>query len=261
MYKKPGFPEKNELVICTVSRLLPHSVFVDLTEYENKEGMIHTSEIARRLVRTMRTYFKIGRQLVCKVIDVDAEKNTISLSLRQVGASKERAKINEFKNEKKAHDILEIFAKNQKISIDEVYKKVGNKILDEYGLIYPAFIEISKEGDKPLIEIDVDKKIASKLAELIKNRIVIPKAIIQGNIKISSQEANGIEIIKNSIKKAEDIAKKSDSKLEIKYIGAPKYKFKLTSKDYKKAEEALKEIASVIEKEITKKGEFTLSRK
>jgi translation initiation factor 2 subunit 1 len=261
MYKKKGFPEKGDFVICTVSRLLPHSVFVALDEYKDKEGMIHTSEIARRLVRTMRTYFKIGRGLVCKVLDVDPARNTINLSLRRVGASQERAKVKEFKNEKKAHDILEIFAKNQKMTIDQLYTKAGDKILDEYGLLYPIFIDIAREGDIILTEIGVDKKIASKLTELIENRIVIPKAVLHGSFQLSSQEPNGIEIVKKVLNKAKDIAKKTESELNITYISAPKYKFKLTSEDYKIAEDVLKQINDTIEKEISAKGVFNLRRK
>ena len=32
-YKKKDFPENDEIVMCTVKRILPHSVFVDLDEY------------------------------------------------------------------------------------------------------------------------------------------------------------------------------------------------------------------------------------
>ena len=35
-YKKQGIPENGEVVICTVKKILFHSVFVDIDEYRGK---------------------------------------------------------------------------------------------------------------------------------------------------------------------------------------------------------------------------------
>ncbi len=90
MYQKKGYPEKDDFVICTVKNLLPSSVIVDLDEYENKEGMIHVSEITRKWVRNLRTYMKVGTKCVCKVMNVYEERNEINLSVSRVGAAQHR---------------------------------------------------------------------------------------------------------------------------------------------------------------------------
>src|SRR3989344_1878368 len=56
-YKKTKSPEIGDIVICTVKKVLPHSVFVDLDEY-GKEAMIHISEIAPGRIRNIRDYVK-----------------------------------------------------------------------------------------------------------------------------------------------------------------------------------------------------------
>jgi len=246
MYKRKGFPEKGEFVICTIKRVLPHSVFVELDEYDKKEGMIHVSEISRKWVRNIRTYMRIDSKVVCKVMDVYQDKNQINLSIRRVGASQKRMKQTEWSNEKKANDILEVFAKQNKLTVKDVYDKVGNKILEKYGLLYPVFLEVSSAGKVPFEEAGIEKKLTEKLTELIQKRIIPPKAIIEGIITMSSTAPDGIEVIKSAIEKAQEIAKKKKVVLEIKYLGAPKYKFNITSDDFKTAEKTLEEIKEQI---------------
>ena len=48
-FKREGRPEKGELVICTVKRILPHAAFVYLDEYRNLEAMLHVSEVSSML--------------------------------------------------------------------------------------------------------------------------------------------------------------------------------------------------------------------
>ena len=47
LYKRQGFPEESELVLCTVTKVQYDSVFVNLNEY-GKLGVIHISEISPR---------------------------------------------------------------------------------------------------------------------------------------------------------------------------------------------------------------------
>jgi len=43
-YRKEGYPEENELVLCTVTSVQYNSVFCMLDQY-SKSGMIHISEV------------------------------------------------------------------------------------------------------------------------------------------------------------------------------------------------------------------------
>ncbi len=256
MYKKPNYPEVDEIVICTVKQVQTHSIFLDLDEYENKQGMLYTSEISRKLVRTLKVYFKPGRKIVCKVMGVKGDY--ITLSLRRVGAGQERSKQKEWNNEKRADDLLQVFAKQNKLSIKLVYDKIANKILDKYGRIFPVFLGVAK-GDVTLLE-DIDKTLADKLVALIQKRIIIPKAEIKGTLTISSQAPDGVEIIKKAVSEALDIAKKEKAELSIIYISAPKYRLVLKCAEGKKAESALNSIIDAVKKVVGKSGEVEFKR-
>ena len=57
LYQKKGLPEESELVICTVTKIQYHSVFVKLDEF-NHSGMIHISEISPGRIRNIGDYVK-----------------------------------------------------------------------------------------------------------------------------------------------------------------------------------------------------------
>jgi len=67
LLKKTGFPEDEELVLCTVTGINPHSVFCTLDEYGGRTGMIHISEVAPGRIRNIREYVTKGKKVVCKV--------------------------------------------------------------------------------------------------------------------------------------------------------------------------------------------------
>ena len=93
-YKKTKSPEIGDIVICTVKKVLPHSVFVDLDEY-GKEAMIHISEIAPGRIRNIRDYVKEGKKVICKILNLDLNKGYIDLSLRRVTQTQKTNKNNE----------------------------------------------------------------------------------------------------------------------------------------------------------------------
>lgn len=248
MYTKKTLPEKDDFVVCTIRDATPSSVFVLLSEYEKAEGMIHVSEIARKQVRAMKVYLKPGTRLVCKVMSVDSQKRFLELSLRRVGEGQRRTKLHEWDNEKIANDILEVFAKQAGLTPKAAYDGVGNKILDAYGLLYPTFLEISRLGTKVLEKIGVEAALTEQLTTLIQKRIVPPTAELNGYWIMQSSAPNGLEIIKTALAKASELAKLAKVKLAVKYISAPKYKFKLESANKK----ALDEASNNIQKELAK---------
>ena len=121
-YKKSVFPQESELVLCTVKKVLYHSVFVSLDEYLNLDGMIHISEVSPGRIRNIRDFVKEDKKIICKVLRVNKEKKHIDLSLRRVSISLRKKKNNEYKQEQKSEKILEFAAKKLKINIEDIYK-------------------------------------------------------------------------------------------------------------------------------------------
>ena len=244
MYTKKGYPEEGEFIICTIIKVLPHSVFATLDEYDKKEGMIHTSEMDRRWVRNMKVYLKIGRQLVCKVMDVDKERNQINLSIRRVGEGQRRSKMQKWKNEKRGDDLLQFFAKKNKIKIEEIYKKFDENIISNYDGLYPFMLEVTRLGEDTLKELKIQSKEAHELFDLIKQRIKIPKSEIIGELHMHSTRGDGVNMIKNAVNDIIETAKKKDYEVSINYIGAPKYQIKISAENKKRADQASEEIVS-----------------
>jgi len=69
LLKKEGFPEEDELVMCTITKVQFHSVFANLDDY-GKNGMIHISEVSPGRIRNIRDFVKEGKKVVCKVLEL-----------------------------------------------------------------------------------------------------------------------------------------------------------------------------------------------
>jgi len=241
LLKKEGFPEEDELVLCTVSGVQFHSVFVNLDEY-GKSGLIHISEIAPGRIRNIRDYVVEGKKVVCKVLRIDTQKGHIDLSLRRVNEAQKRNKLNQIKQEQLSEKIIEFVAKQNKQKFSDLYNKLADKLLDKYPTMFEAFEDVVS-GKLDLSKV-IDSKTAKPLIELIKQRIKPPEVVVGGEITLSCSEPNGVELIKEGLKKAGE--QKNDA--DIKYKGTGNYSIWVKAEDYKTAEKLLKKSLDVLEK-------------
>ena len=259
LYKKEGLPEENEIVICTIKKILPNSVFVDLDEYKNREGLIHISEISPGRIRNIRDFVKEGKKIVCKVLRIDRTKGNIDLSLRRVAQSQKINKNNEYKQEIRSEKILEAVAKQNDLTLEEMYNKVGYKLIEEYGTLNVCFEELSK-NQEILKQLKLDKKLEKDIITIVKEKIK-PKIIkISGIFKITSTLPDGIEVIKETIKKVVDYCKKENAQCEILYSGAPSYRVVIESQSYKEAEKHLEKMVEIAKSNFKGKGNIDFIR-
>ena len=238
LFKKQGFPEENDLVLCTVTSVQFHSVFVDLDEY-GKSGMIHISEVSPGRIRNIRDFVKEGKKIVCKVLRINQEKGYIDLSLRRVNESEKRRKIDGVKREQNAEKIIEIAAGKIGLKTEEMYREISEKAADNYSSLYLFFESVSKD-EKELDKIGIDKKYSKVLEETIKQRIKPSEVEVKGRLKLSTFAPDGIEIIKDCLKKAEESSK---GKVKINYLGSGMYRLMVNAGDYKEAEKLMKNAA------------------
>lgn len=252
-YKKKGLPEEGEYVLCTVKKILYHSVFVDLDEYENQDGMIHISEISPGRIRNIRDYVKEGKKLICKVLRVREDKGQVDLSLRRVSISMRKKKNTEIKQEQKAEKIIEIVSKKLNVDIPKIYSDFGNMICEEYGSMHNFFQDVIK-NDVTLKDAGIPQEYIDVLTETIKEKIKPVTVEVQSNLILQSFAPNGVETIKETLKKVTDLAKQKHYNAVLSYISAPKYNLKIISEDYKKAEKAMSELTETALKFIRMKG-------
>ena len=250
---KEGFPEEDDMVLCTVTSIQYHSVFVNLDEY-GKTGLIHISEIAPGRIRNIRDFVVEDKKVVCKVLGVNKERGHIDLSLRRVNENQKRIKINEIKQEQKAEKIVEFVAKSINAELKGLYREIIEKISKKYPSLYPCFEDVSNEKIG-IDELGIQKNISKVLEEAIKQRIKKAEVEIGGNLKLTTYNSDGIEIIKNALKKAQE----TSENVHITYEGGGVYKVKVKAPNYKEAEDILKKTTNVAIEHIRSEkgfGEF-----
>jgi len=263
-YKKKGIPEENEIVICTVKKILYHVVFVSIDDYKDLEGMVHISEISPGRIRNLRDFVKEGKRIVCKVLKIDQAKKQIDLSLRRVSPSQTRNKLTEIKQEDKSEKLLELTAKKLNMSLEDIYKEVGEKIIENEGTLTAGFYKVVKEDEDFIKNLITNKKVTEELTKIIKEKISVPEVKVSGILKLTSYSSEGINVIKKVIKSTLDFSKKKKYNAKIIYIGAPKYQLTITALDYKDAEKEMKILSEFAVSEIEKEkgiGEFNRNAK
>ena len=223
MVRKRGFPSLGELVIYRINRVNPNSAFAILEEYK-KEGMIHISEISSGWVRDIRNHIKVGQTGVAKVVRI--EGGHISLSLKRVDRRQENERMREYNLDQKAEKMLELVAKKFGKSLDEAYSLVGFYLQENFGSLHKGFEMAMKKPE----QLELPKEWVEEMSEIAQKSIEQKEFIFKARVLIKSYKGNGINIIKELLKKA------AKSGLEIRYIAAPEYMFLYKTKEAKKGE-------------------------
>ncbi|MFQ5975889.1 MAG: translation initiation factor IF-2 subunit alpha [Candidatus Hydrothermarchaeales archaeon] len=239
--KKQDFPSEGDLVICTITKVFSHGAFARLDEYEGKEGFIHISEVASTWIKNIRDFVREGQKTVAKVLHVDAVKRHVDLSVRRVGDAQRKNKNQAWKRDQKAEKLLELVAGKIDKTLDEAYNEVGFKLEKEYGEIYAGLEEVSMLGEEALKGIK--KEWVKPLIEFVKENVEFPLVEITGYLMLRCPTSDGIESIKKTLIDAREKIRVEDVKLDIRYVGSPKYAVHVTAPDYKLAEEVLKDVA------------------
>ena len=236
------FPEVGEIVIATIKKTGDHGAYVSLDEYDNIQGFLHISEIAPGWVRKVTKYVKEGDKKVLLVKKIQQDRAEIDLSLKQI--SKEQG-------------ILKNIQDKVKLSSEEI-DQVEEKLLSKYNSVYEAIIEIGTKNINVIDDLDISKKIKEVIEEFSK-KIKLPTVEIRGVLEMTSSKSDGIEIIRKILLDA--IKESKNEKIEISYLGAPRYRLSIIAQDFKTAEKTLKPILEKIEKNSSKlNGTYKFSR-
>ncbi len=254
-YKREGFPEEGEVVLCTVTKVQPHSVFVRLDEFD-KGGMIHISEVSPGRIRNIRDFVVEDKVVVCQVLRVNKERGYIDLSLRRVNDNLKRKKIEEIKQEQKAEKIVEALAEELKKQPLAIYKEIFNAVSTHYTHLSQCFQDVAK-GDVTLEEVGIPPQYIPQLKEIIEQRIKPKEVYIGGKLMLQSYQPDGVEIIKQALLAG---MAKGKEVLTITYLGAGAFNILVKSEEYKHAEQILNHVLETIEQFMKKKGTFSFTR-
>jgi len=235
-----GLPRPGELVVCTVNKVMDFGAFVGLDEYENREGLIHISEVASGWVKYIRDYVREGQKVVCKVLNVNPERGHIDLSLKDVNEHQRSAKIQSWKLDQKAEKWLSRSAEQLGIDKQEL-EKLEEALLDKFHSFYAIFEELAEHGQDALEGLGLAPEVVKELARAAAENIKAPRVSITGYLDLTCPQPDGVDVIKKALKEALKVG--DGAQLEITYVGAPRYRIKVTTEDYKAAETALRQAA------------------
>lgn len=224
--------EEEDLVLCTVDRIIGTNVFVKLDD--GTEGSIVVSEIAPGRIRNLREYVVPKKKLVCKILKIDSTGH-LHLSLRRV---KEKEKKEILEEEKQEKSITSIFKSILNEKSTEVIKKIKSENL------LTGFVNEAKNNPKILEKI-IGKEDSQKILEIL-NSQKTKKTSVKKEIRLIVKNPEGVNIIKNLFNDLKEI--------EAKYISGGKYTLKIESEDAKKSENQILEVIKELEKKAKTYG-------
>jgi translation initiation factor 2 subunit 1 len=240
------YPERDEIVIVTVTKVLDYGVFVELLEYNQAKGFVHISNVSRTWVKNIRNFVKLGQIRAAKVLNIDMQKSQVDLSFGAVSAQREKQKINDYRQFKRSEKLIEALAKQNNKKFDDVWEAVAEPLIEEFGTLHDGFKKIA-------LGSEIDKIIASEwikpLKELVEKNISISEKILRGVAKVSSFSSTGLEDVKEIVKEMEKV-----KGCEIIYNGAGSYSVSCTALTFKSAEKILNSVVEGAEKIAKKKG-------
>jgi translation initiation factor 2 alpha subunit (eIF-2alpha) len=222
--------EKNQLVLCTVDKIVGTTVFVRLDECNNLSGTITFPEVAPGRIRNIREYAFPGKKIVCKILQ--AHPNHAELSLRRVKANERVDFIDSKKKERSYSAMLKTIVGDKAPQIIENIKETE---------IVAEFFDKAREN-KAVLEKYFSKEEAEKIFKILGEKKA-KETIISKQFSLSTKAPNGIVLVKDIIKQSTS----SCTGCEVAYIAAGRYSIKLKAKDPKSAENQLKKAIESIE--------------
>jgi len=233
LYIKDGYPEVNENVLCTVTKIYGNTVFVNLDEYE-KEGVLTIAEIAPGRIRNLREHVVENKTIVCKVLRVDIPQKRVDVSLRRVPILVMKEKLEEIKKEEYADRIYSDVAKELKISKEELFEKTYEPIFEEYTTVFEALYAIMLDNDKIKIFNNLKKNEKDLLIKIINDRIKPEEIIFKKKFKLKSLSINGVDKIRFAITNSLEPLKYK--KIDIIYLAGGEFGITIKHDDIKSAD-------------------------
>jgi translation initiation factor 2 subunit 1 len=244
------FPEIGEAVICTVTKVLNYGAFVELTEYEGAKGFVHVSQVASGWIKNIRNYVKEGQVRAAKVVSIDNQKNQIDLSFTKITSHEARARIEEWKQLKRARKFMEQIAQDNKSDFDTVWDEIAIPLVEQHGSLQKALQEIALERKGSMDA--VPKKWQGPLQSIVEKSVTVQAKTLAGTFTVLCTLPDGVTAIKKALSTLKNPNKEVSTTLS--YYGSGKYLLKVSSPEFKETEKQLLSISEGLLDELKKTG-------
>ena len=253
-------PEEGELVVATIKTVKQNGAYVDLDEYEGIEGFIFIGEIASGWVKNIRGFVREGQRVICKVMRTRRDGTSLELSLKSVSEERRRDRLQEWKNEQRAQQLLKVLGEKVGWSDDDVAEQ-SLELIEAFGGLYAAFEEAAMQ-EGALENAGFEGDWLASFIEIAVENIIPPFVEVRGTLTLSINVNDGVSIIRSALEAAESLSNEEEE-IDVKcfYDGAPSYRIELKAPDFKVAE-SMWELATkaVVEHMTAAGGEATAQR-
>ena len=228
-------PEEGELVVATIKTVKQNGAYVDLDEYEGIEGFIFIGEIASGWVKNIRGFVREGQRVICKVLRTRRDGTSLELSLKSVSEERRRDRLQEWKNEQRAHQLFKVLGEKIGWS-DEELEAQSEELVDVFGTLYAAFEEAAMQ-EGALSNAGFEGEWLSEFIEIAIENIIPPFVEVRGILTLSINVTDGVSVIRTALEAAESLSNEAEEiQVRCFYDGAPNYRLELRAPDFKVAE-------------------------
>ncbi len=232
MKLKRGLPKRNELLVCTVKSISPHSAFVSLDEYENQDAMLHISEVASGRIKNIKDYIQHEKQIICIALRINYDKRYVDVSLKRVREGEKKRKFAEWRLSKRFDKLLEFIGKKLKTGTSE---DVEEEILKDYNSLGDFMKLVQRKGIEVIDSLSINNEWKKEMIKEVEAIIARKKIKIKKDLFIKNLNPDGSEMIKQIFSKASEKV----PQIELKYRAAPKYEVFFVTNDYKEGEKIM----------------------
>ncbi len=246
-------PNVGSLALARIDKVSQFSAHCKLIEYNDLDAFLPIREVSSGWIKNIHEHIHNGQIVVCRVIFIDHEKNTIDISIKKVNSNEAKDKMGAYNLEKRLAALFQQALKGAKITSRSQKDAYSENIMSAYG----SFTNFIKEiTDKP--ESMDSVKLPPRLREAVLKLIEASKKektyrVIYLLTMFTFNTKTGISQLREILS---DIR---GNKVEIEYIGAPKYRLISEGSDYIDAESHIQESLKAIKNKL-KSGEFSLEK-
>lgn len=228
-------PEEGELVVATITNVKQNGAYADLDEFEGIEGFIFIGEIASGWVKNIRGFVREGQRVICKVMRTRRDGTSLELSLKSVSEERRRDRLQEWKNEQRAQQLLKVLGEKVGWTEDDITEQ-STELAEAFGGVYAAFEEAAMQ-EGALENAGFEGDWLAPFVELAVENIIPPFVEVRGTLNLSINATDGISVIRTALEAAESLSNE-DEEIDVKcfYDGAPAYRIELRAPDFKIAE-------------------------
>ncbi len=251
-----NFPKTNSLVIAQVDKIEKFGAYFKLIEYGNIEAFMPIKEVSAGWIKNIHVFLHKGRKMVCRVTDVNEQRQTVDISLKKVTTQESKEKIKGYNLENRISSLTNIAIKRSGSSAQR--QTIQNNILSEFGT-YANFHAQAIAGQ--IKNTRIPENFIKTYKEIVESSKKQKKYEVSYTLSFISEDTmSGVEIVKEALLSA------SEKGVTIHYLGSPKYMLEASGADYPDAEKKAKIAITAIEKsmhgtEITVKKNKTRDEK